>query len=172
MDIFVDGAGKSGQDNGPSEWAELGTRDARRKENTIESTPWKGETMPQKGAAPRTPKPEVFKDVVSHALSPSSLLTSTDKSGIQPGSCPICRGGVVQAQTAHRGRTPPSRSTTSLRYCQPINRNPYHPSSSTFAQTPQIKVRYHQSIRAARMGISDGWSSDHRRQGQEGEKDV
>lgn len=66
MDIFVDSAGKSGQDDGPSEWADLGSRDTRRKENTIESTPWKGETMPQKGAAPRTPKPEVFKDVVSN----------------------------------------------------------------------------------------------------------
>jgi checkpoint serine/threonine-protein kinase len=81
MDIFVDSAGKSGQDDGPSEWAELGSRDARRKENTIESTPWKGETMPQKGAAPRTPKPEVFKDVVSaYVAKHQSLVNLTDNS--------------------------------------------------------------------------------------------
>lgn len=65
MDIFVDGPGRGGQDDSPSEWAEFGTRDGRRKENVVESTPWKGETMPQRGVKPRTPKPEVFRDVVS-----------------------------------------------------------------------------------------------------------
>lgn len=76
MDIFVDGPGRGGQDDSPSEWADLGTRDGRRKENVVESTPWKGETMPQRGMTPRTPKLEVFRDMVSlpahtidHALS-------------------------------------------------------------------------------------------------------
>jgi checkpoint serine/threonine-protein kinase len=63
-----DQAGPSGSSE-PSEWAELGTRDDRRKENNIEAGPWKGETLPQSAArsrvAPRTPKVEVFQDGVS-----------------------------------------------------------------------------------------------------------
>lgn len=88
MDIFVDSANRGGQDDEPSEWADLGSRDSRRKENTLESTPWKGETMPQKGGAPRTPKPEVFKDVVSTLAIPPSDTTRnwiTDMLGIKPG---------------------------------------------------------------------------------------
>lgn len=63
-----DQAGPSGTTE-PSDWAELGTRDERRKENTVEAGPWKGETLPQSAArsrvAPRTPKVEVFLDAVS-----------------------------------------------------------------------------------------------------------
>ncbi|ORX40462.1 hypothetical protein BD324DRAFT_574984 [Kockovaella imperatae] len=61
MEIFTD-SGASGDDGERGEWADLGTRDDRRKENTVEATPWKGETLPQKRAAQRTPKLEVFKD--------------------------------------------------------------------------------------------------------------
>jgi checkpoint serine/threonine-protein kinase len=65
MEVFSDGAGGS-ENFEPSEWGDLGTRDSRKKENVVESTPWKGETIPQKraGLAPRTPKLEVFKDTV------------------------------------------------------------------------------------------------------------
>ncbi|OCF61498.1 BUB protein kinase [Kwoniella mangroviensis CBS 10435] len=66
MEVFSDDNGRS-EDTAPGEWADFGTRDARRKENTIEATPWKGETLPQSASrlrmAPRTPKVEVFKDV-------------------------------------------------------------------------------------------------------------
>lgn len=65
MGIFTDEPGHRGQDDAPGEWADFGTRDERRKENTVEATPWKGETLPQKGVAPRTPKLEVFRDMVS-----------------------------------------------------------------------------------------------------------
>jgi len=66
MAIFVDGEGRREGQAESSEWADLGTREDRRKENVVESTPWKGETLPQKraGLAPRTPKMEVFKDTV------------------------------------------------------------------------------------------------------------
>jgi checkpoint serine/threonine-protein kinase len=64
MGIFTDEPGHRGQDDGPGEWGDFGTRDERRKENTVEATPWKGETIPQKGVAPRTPKVEVFRDMV------------------------------------------------------------------------------------------------------------
>jgi checkpoint serine/threonine-protein kinase len=70
--IFSDDqAGPSGTSD-PSEWADIGTRDDRRKENTVEPVPWKGETLPQSAArskvAPRTPKVEVFKDAVNSGL--------------------------------------------------------------------------------------------------------
>lgn len=72
MAIFADGDGVSGEAGESSEWADFGTRDGRRKENVIEATPWKGETMPQSAAklriAPRTPRIEVFKEVVSTFL--------------------------------------------------------------------------------------------------------
>jgi len=63
MGVFSDESGR-GQDDAPGEWADFGTRDDRRKENTVEATTWKGETLPQKGVAPRTPKVEVFRDMV------------------------------------------------------------------------------------------------------------
>jgi len=70
MEIFSDVTGQP-DDATPGEWADLGTRDNRRKENSIEAGPWKGETLPQSAArgriAPRTPKVEVFKDSVSLA---------------------------------------------------------------------------------------------------------
>lgn len=66
MGIFTDEPGHRGQDDAPGEWGDFGTRDDRRKENTVEATPWKGETLPQKGVAPRTPKVEVFRDMVRH----------------------------------------------------------------------------------------------------------
>jgi checkpoint serine/threonine-protein kinase len=64
MAILTDENG-GGEDSAPGEWADFGTRDARRKENTVEATPWKGEVLPQKRVAPRTPKVEVFMDAVS-----------------------------------------------------------------------------------------------------------
>lgn len=64
MTIFSDDDGKKSRDDAPGEWADLGTRDERRKENVQEATSWKGETMPQKGSMPRTPKVEVFRDAV------------------------------------------------------------------------------------------------------------
>ena len=64
MEIFSDATGH-GDDGPAAEWSDFGTRDGRRKENTIEATAWKGETLPQKRVAPRTPKLEVFKDSVS-----------------------------------------------------------------------------------------------------------
>ena len=67
MEIFSDEGGR-GEDATAGEWADLGTRDGRRKENVIEAGPWKGETLPQSAAraraTPRTPKVEVFKDSV------------------------------------------------------------------------------------------------------------
>ena len=65
MEIFADGVDGRGEDATPNEWNDFGTRDSRRKENVLEATPWKGETLPQKRVAPRTPKVEVFKDAVS-----------------------------------------------------------------------------------------------------------
>ncbi|OCF44535.1 BUB protein kinase [Kwoniella heveanensis CBS 569] len=66
MEIFSDDTGRP-EDAAPGEWADFGTRDGRRKENTVEAGPWKGETLPQSASrprvAPRTPKVEVFKDV-------------------------------------------------------------------------------------------------------------
>lgn len=65
LEIFSDASGAAA-DPEASQWEDFGTRDGRRKENTIEATPWKGETLPQSAArhrvAPRTPKLEVFKD--------------------------------------------------------------------------------------------------------------
>ncbi|WVR09655.1 hypothetical protein IAU60_006729 [Kwoniella sp. DSM 27419] len=67
MEIFADTTGARGEDAAPGEWADFGTRDARRKENTVEAGQWRGETLPQSASrsrtAPRTPKPEVFKDI-------------------------------------------------------------------------------------------------------------
>ena len=70
MAIFSDAAGEgAGADVAPGEWSDIATRDARRKENTVEAGPWKGETLPQSAArgriASRTSKMEVFKDLVS-----------------------------------------------------------------------------------------------------------
>jgi checkpoint serine/threonine-protein kinase len=66
MAIFADGeSGGESADGGV--WQDFGTRDERRKENVVEATAWKGETMPQsakKMLAPRTPKMEIFKDTV------------------------------------------------------------------------------------------------------------
>lgn len=68
MEIFSDVTGTV-QDEAAGEWADLGTRDGRRKENTVEAGAWKGETLPQSAArgriTPRTPKVEVFMDLVS-----------------------------------------------------------------------------------------------------------
>jgi checkpoint serine/threonine-protein kinase len=72
MGVFSDESGR-GQDDAPGEWADFGTRDERRKENTVEATAWRGETLPQKGVAPRTPKVEVFRDMVR--LASVTLLT-------------------------------------------------------------------------------------------------
>lgn len=74
LEVFVDTTGR-GEDSAPGEWADLGTRDGRRKENaTGEAGPWKGETLLQSATrsrvAPRTPKVEVFKDSVRPALLP------------------------------------------------------------------------------------------------------
>lgn len=64
IEVFSDAAGRSDPDHTP--WEDFGTRDGRRKENTIDAVPWKGETLPQSASrhrvAPRTPKIEVFKD--------------------------------------------------------------------------------------------------------------
>ena len=76
MGIFTDEPGHRGQDDAPGEWGDFGTRDERRKENTVEATPWKGETLPQKGAMPRTPKVEVFRDLVRQ-----NYFTETDRQG-------------------------------------------------------------------------------------------
>ncbi|WVF67371.1 hypothetical protein IAT40_002126 [Kwoniella sp. CBS 6097] len=69
MEIFSDETGRP-EDSAPGEWADFGTRDGRRKENTVEAGPWKGETLPQSTSrprvAPRTPKVEVFKDVTEN----------------------------------------------------------------------------------------------------------
>ncbi|KAL1407356.1 protein kinase [Vanrija albida] len=63
--IFSDESGAAEAPE-PTPWDDFGTRDGRRKENVVEATPWKGETLPQKGrVAPRTPKLEVFKDNVT-----------------------------------------------------------------------------------------------------------
>jgi checkpoint serine/threonine-protein kinase len=73
MEIFADD-GRGGEDDAPGEWAEFGTRDGRRKENTVEAGTWKGETLPQSAArlrvAPRTPRIEVFKEAVRSATYP------------------------------------------------------------------------------------------------------
>lgn len=65
MEIFSDEKGAN-EDSSAGPWADLGTRDGRRKENVVEAGPWKGEVLPQSAArnriAPRTPKVEVFKD--------------------------------------------------------------------------------------------------------------
>lgn len=66
MEIFADEEGKA-DDTPASEWPEFGSRVERKKENTVEAGPWKGETLPQSAVrgrvAPRTPKVEVFQDV-------------------------------------------------------------------------------------------------------------
>lgn len=70
MEVFSDDAGRKVEDGVPGEWADFGTRDGRRKENVVEATSWKGETMPVAGkVAPRTPKVEVFRDTVSVSIS-------------------------------------------------------------------------------------------------------
>lgn len=65
LEIFSDASGAAA-DPEASQWEDFGTRDGRRKENHLDATPWKGETLPQSAArhrvAPRTPKLEVFKD--------------------------------------------------------------------------------------------------------------
>ena len=68
LEVFTDTTGRE-DDPVPGEWADLGTRDGRRKENaTGEAGPWKGEILLQSATrgrvAPRTPKVEVFKDSV------------------------------------------------------------------------------------------------------------
>ncbi|BEJ07792.1 hypothetical protein CcaverHIS641_0410610 [Cutaneotrichosporon cavernicola] len=64
MEIFSDTTGRGNPE--PTPWEDFGTREGRRKENTIEAAPWRGETMPQSASrhrvTPRTPKIEVFKD--------------------------------------------------------------------------------------------------------------
>ena len=65
MNVFSDSGDTPDDDGERGEWADLGTRDGRKKENTVEATPWTGETLPQRGFTPRTPKLEVFKDSVS-----------------------------------------------------------------------------------------------------------
>ncbi|ODO01472.1 hypothetical protein I350_06292 [Cryptococcus amylolentus CBS 6273] len=65
MEIFADAEGNKDETSAP-EWADFGTRDERRKENTAEAGPWQGETLPQSAnrgrVAPRTPKVAVFQD--------------------------------------------------------------------------------------------------------------
>ena len=73
MEVFSDAQGSSSEGEA-SEWADFGTRESRRKENTIEAGPWKGETLPQKrGMTPRTPKLEVFRDSVRSGLHSCNL---------------------------------------------------------------------------------------------------
>lgn len=82
LDIFSDVTGQ-GDDAAPGEWADFGTRDGRRKENTVEAGPWKGETLPQSAArgriAPRTPKVEVFRDSVRTRQSQGRLLANNER---------------------------------------------------------------------------------------------
>ncbi|WVQ75553.1 hypothetical protein IAR50_005180 [Cryptococcus sp. DSM 104548] len=65
MEIFADAEGTKDDTSAP-EWADFGTRNERRKENTAEAGPWQGETLPQSASrgrvAPRTPKLAVFQD--------------------------------------------------------------------------------------------------------------
>lgn len=67
MAIFSDASATAEQPDA-TPWDDFGTRDGRRKENTVEATPWKGETIKQgRPVAPRTPKLEVFKDSNNNA---------------------------------------------------------------------------------------------------------
>lgn len=76
LEIFTDGKGPA-SDAPAGEWRDFGTKDSRRKENTVEATPWAGETLPQRSVAPRTPKLEVFRDVVGFTLVNITIETLT-----------------------------------------------------------------------------------------------
>lgn len=76
MEIFSDTAAGGGEDEPAGPWEEFGTRDGRRKENTLEAKPWAGETMPQKRSMPRTPKMEVFRDAVCQSRTDRSRAES------------------------------------------------------------------------------------------------
>ncbi|WVQ78936.1 hypothetical protein IAT38_001028 [Cryptococcus sp. DSM 104549] len=80
MEVFVDTEQRG--DVPAGEWAEFGSRDGRRKENTVEAVPWKGETLPQSAArvrvAPRTPKPEVFQDSTDSNEPRSQVISDPD----------------------------------------------------------------------------------------------
>lgn len=86
MEIFSDADGKT-EDVAAAEWADFGTREGRRKENVVEATPWKGETLPQKRIAPRTPKMEIFKDAVSALYTEVPTLTwQVENDAVRPAS--------------------------------------------------------------------------------------
>ncbi|KAG8968627.1 hypothetical protein FRC03_006748 [Tulasnella sp. 419] len=60
--VFVDGPPMQGELQS-NEWRELDSQVAANKENSQEATPWKGQRLPQLGAAtPKTPKISVFRD--------------------------------------------------------------------------------------------------------------
>ncbi|CAE6343568.1 unnamed protein product [Rhizoctonia solani] len=55
-----------------NEWADVGTRDSRRKENHLDGKSWQGETLPQLKHGvftPKTPKIEVYRDTEDPAAS-------------------------------------------------------------------------------------------------------
>jgi checkpoint serine/threonine-protein kinase len=68
--VFRDTAAKPGGEHATgAQWDDLGTVKSRKRENDIEATEWKGETLPMTGAHSATKpgafKLEVFRDTVS-----------------------------------------------------------------------------------------------------------
>ncbi|KAM0754458.1 hypothetical protein T439DRAFT_376938 [Meredithblackwellia eburnea MCA 4105] len=60
--VFQDGEGGTEQEKG-KDWEDIGTAKSRKKENTIEAGPWKGETLPMGASSkPGAFKLEVFRD--------------------------------------------------------------------------------------------------------------
>ena len=130
MNVFSDVDGGAVEDGERGEWADMGTRDGRKKENTVESTPWKGETLPQRAFTPRTPKLEVFRDSVSTWSCLSSLI---EISGRQRRRESGGRGILETTSGSKRSRTAQIQSSAQLRHNITVFGITYAPCTTLFA---------------------------------------
>lgn len=69
FEVFADPAAEAGEKREGAVWEDLGTVKSRKRENEVEGSIWKGQTLPvTPGAASGKPAPfklEVFRDAVS-----------------------------------------------------------------------------------------------------------
>ncbi|KAK4686311.1 checkpoint serine/threonine-protein kinase, partial [Tremellales sp. Uapishka_1] len=133
MEVFSDVAG-NGEDGTAGEWADFGTRDGRRKENTVEAGPWRGEVLPQSAArgrvAPRTPKVEVFKDTGDDGgVRAAEDVFSRSKQ-------PLTEAELLKSDPLrHYDTSSVSTSLPSLP-AAPVTRKPHKPHKSHFVMQP------------------------------------
>lgn len=90
--VFSDDSPNAGPASREGQWDEFGTRDARRRENVKDATPWTGETLSMNKStppAPPTEKLQVFRDEVCSVLSLHRCRAKLNYSGLHT-SCLDC----------------------------------------------------------------------------------